>query len=383
MEFLYGTGTLIIGYVLPFLVVLTAVVFFHELGHFLVARWCGVRVMVFSVGFGRELVGRTDRHGTRWKVSAIPLGGYVKFAGDESAASTPDNEALKAMTPEDRAAAFPAKPLWQRAAIVAAGPIANFILAIVIYAVFFSVYGKHSVAPRVDIVQADSAAAEAGFTPGDLIVAIDGQTIESFSQVQRIVSVNAGLPLSVIVERGGGNVDLTVTPRLREMTDRFGNVQRIGILGIQRSTKPDDVVVRRYPPHLALVAGVRETWDVIVRTGEYIGGVFAGRNPADQLGGPIKVAQISGQVATLGVLALINVIAVLSISIGLINLMPVPLLDGGHLAFYLVEAIRGRPLSEWAMDMSYRIGFALVLSLMIFVTWNDISSLSLFSSGKP
>lgn len=383
MEFLSGTGTLIIGYILPFLIVLTAVVFFHELGHFLVARWCGVKVLVFSVGFGPELFGRNDRRGTRWKVSAIPLGGYVKFAGDDSAASTPDTEALAEMTPEERAVTFPAQPLWQRAAIVAAGPVANFILAIVIYSFLFGIYGKQSVAARVDTVEPASAAAEAGFQSGDLFLSIDGQKIDSFSKVQRIVSVNALLPLEVVVERDGKPVNLTVTPQLREITDRFGNVQRIGILGIRRSTTPGDVVVTRYPIHMAVAAGVEETWDVIVRTGEYVGGIIAGRNPADQLGGPIKVAQISGQVATLGVLALINIIAVLSISIGLINLMPVPLLDGGHLAFYAVEAVRGRPLSDRAMDMSYRVGLALVLSLMLFVTWNDITSLIPFSETKP
>lgn len=383
MDFIDGTGSFIIGYILPFLIVLTVVVFFHELGHFLVARWCGVRVLVFSIGFGPELFGRDDRHGTRWKLSAIPLGGFVKFAGDESAASNPDSEAVRQMTPEERKGAFPCKPLWQRAAIVAAGPLANFLLAIVIYSVFFTVYGERMIAPRVDTIVPDSAAVEAGFQPGDLIVDIDGQKIDGFGAVQRIVSVNAGLPLEVTVERDGRPVQLTVTPRLREITDRFGNVQRVGLLGIRRSTDPDNVVVRQYPPHLAVVAAVEETWEVIVRTVEYVAGIIAGRNPADQLGGPIKVAQISGQVATLGTLALINIIAVLSISIGLINLFPVPMLDGGHLVFYAIEAVRGKPLSARTMDISFRLGLALVLSLMVFVTWNDITSLTSVSGSKP
>ena len=383
MELISGAGSVLIGFILPFLIVLTVVVFFHELGHFLVARWCGVDVKVFSVGFGPELFGRNDRHGTRWKVSAIPLGGYVKFAGDETAASTPDNEALSQMSADEKSRTFPAKKLWQRSAIVAAGPFANFILAIAIFAVFFAVYGKQSVSARVDTVLPESAAERAGFMPGDLFISVDGERIESFRDVQRAVSVNAGLPLTVVVDRAGKEVTLTVTPELKEMKDRFGNTQRVGLLGIHRSTKPEDVVLHRYSPHMAVVAGAEETWEVLVRTVQYVGGVIVGRNPADQLGGPIRVAHISGQVASLGVVQLINLIAFLSISIGFINLLPVPLLDGGHLAFYAIEAVRGRPLSDRAMDISYRIGLALVLSLMIFVTWNDITSINFFPSAKP
>ncbi|MBB4302446.1 regulator of sigma E protease [Rhodobium orientis] len=383
MEIITGTGSVLVGTILPFLIVLTVVVFFHELGHFLVARWCGIRVLVFSIGFGPELFGRVDRHGTRWKVSAIPLGGFVKFYGDEGAASTPDRDAVAAMNASERSVSFPAKPLWQRAAVVAAGPLANFVLAIAIFTLFFSIYGKQMVSARVDTVQPQSAAAAAGFEPGDRIVEIDGQSIESFADVQRMVSVNAGLPLDVVVERDGTRRDLVVTPELRTIEDRFGNEQRLGILGIGRSTKPSDVIVKTYLPHTAFAAAVEETWDVLERTVDYVGGVIAGRNPADQLGGPIRVAHISGQVASLGVMQLINLIAVLSISIGLINLVPIPLLDGGHLAFYAIEAVRGRPLSERVMDLSYRVGFALVLSLMIFVTWNDITTLSFFGAAKP
>ncbi|WP_249689873.1 RIP metalloprotease RseP [Stappia sp. WLB 29] len=364
------------GYALPFLFVLTVVVFFHELGHFLVARWCGVRVQAFSVGFGPELFGRNDRHGTRWKLSVIPLGGYVKFAGDENEASVPDQEALARMSEEERAGAFQTKPVSRRAAIVAAGPIANFILAIVIFALLFGLFGRPEISPRVDAVQPDSAAQAAGLMEGDLVLAIDGQRIETFSDMQRIVSVSADLPLAMLVDRGGQQLTIEVTPQRREITDRFGNVQSVGLLGVSRSASEEDVVVRRFGPVEAVVEGSRETWFVVTRTAGYLAGIVTGRESADQLGGPIRVAQISGQVATLGFGALLNLTAVLSVSIGLLNLLPIPMLDGGHLMFYAAEALRGKPLSERAQEYGFRIGIAIVLFLMVFATWNDVLHLT-------
>ncbi|WP_186387972.1 MULTISPECIES: RIP metalloprotease RseP [unclassified Stappia] len=364
------------GYALPFLFVLTVVVFFHELGHFLVARWCGVRVQAFSVGFGPELFGRTDRHGTRWKLSVIPLGGYVKFAGDENEASVPDREALGRMSAEERAGAFQTKPVSRRAAIVAAGPIANFLLAIAIFALLFGLFGRPEISPRVDAVQPDSAAQEAGLAEGDLVLAIDGQPIQTFAEMQRIVSVSAGEQLTMLVDRGGQQVTVEVTPQRREITDRFGNVQSIGLLGVSRSASQEDVVVRRFGPVEAVVEGSRETWFVVTRTAGYLAGIVTGRESADQLGGPIRVAQISGQVATLGFAALLNLTAVLSVSIGLLNLLPIPMLDGGHLLFYAAEALRGKPLSERAQEYGFRIGIAIVLFLMVFATWNDVLHLS-------
>lgn len=364
------------GYALPFLFVLTVVVFFHELGHFLVARWCGVRVQAFSVGFGPELFGRTDRHGTRWKLSVIPLGGYVKFAGDENEASVPDQDALARMSAEERAGAFQTKPVSRRAAIVAAGPIANFLLAIAIFALLFGLFGRPEISPRVDAVQPDSAAQEAGLAEGDLVLAIDGQPIQTFAEMQRIVSVSAGEQLTMLVDRGGQQVTVEVTPQRREITDRFGNVQSIGLLGVSRSASQEDVVVRRFGPVEAVVEGSRETWFVVTRTAGYLAGIVTGRESADQLGGPIRVAQISGQVATLGFAALLNLTAVLSVSIGLLNLLPIPMLDGGHLLFYAAEALRGKPLSERAQEYGFRIGIAIVLFLMVFATWNDVLHLS-------
>ncbi len=377
--FLHSFNTLghgLIGYLIPFLFVLTIVVFFHELGHFLVARWAGVKVLTFSLGFGPELAGFNDRHGTRWKISAIPLGGYVKFFGDESEASTPSTEKLAAMSAEEREGSFHHKKVGPRAAIVAAGPIANFLLAIVIFTCLFTFFGKPSTTARVDKIEAGSAAEAAGFQTGDVVVAIDGAKIGSFSDMQRIVGTHAGEKLNFTIKRGDATVQLVATPQLREVKDPFNNVHRLGVLGITRQTAAGDTVTERVDPATALWLGVKETWFVIDRTLAYIGGVFSGREAADQVGGPLRIAQISGQVATIGLAALVHLAAVLSISIGLLNLFPVPLLDGGHLLFYAVEAVRGRPLSERAQEMGFRIGLGLVLMLMVFATYNDILHLA-------
>ena len=372
--FLHSFNTLshgLIGYVIPFLFVLTIVVFFHELGHFLVGRWAGVKVLTFSLGFGPELFGFNDRHGTRWKVSAIPLGGYVKFFGDETEASTPSAEALAHMTAEERDLSFHHKKVGPRAAIVAAGPIANFLLAIVIFACMFTFFGKPNTSARVDKIEANSAAAAAGFQTGDIVTAIDGSKIETFSDMQRIVSGRAGEKLTFTVKRGETSLQLQGTPELREVKDPFGNVQRLGVLGITRQTATGDVVTERVDPATAVWLGVKETWFVIDRTLAYISRIFTGRESADQVGGPLRIAQMSGQVATIGLGALIQLAAVLSISIGLLNLFPVPLLDGGHLLFYTAEVLRGRPLSEKSQEYGFRVGLVLVLMLMVFAFYND------------
>jgi regulator of sigma E protease len=378
-DFLSGINTLgggLLGYLIPFLFVLTLVVFFHELGHFLVARRCGVRVLVFSIGFGPELFGFNDRHGTRWKLSAIPLGGYVKFFGDENAASVPDAAALAAMTDEERRHSFVHQPVARRAAIVVAGPVANFLLAIVIFAALFMVFGKPSTSPRVDAVQPGSAAEAAGFQPGDLVLTIDGRPVESFPDMQQIVSTSAGERLVFEVDRGGVKVTLKAIPTLKESKDRFGNVHRIGVLGITRSPSPDDTHFQPVGPLKAVELGVQRTWFVVERTLSYIGGVISGREAADQLGGPIRIAQVSGQVASEGLPSLFSLTAVLSVSIGLLNLFPVPLLDGGHLLYYAIEAVRGKPLSDRAQEVGFRIGLAIVVMLMIFATYNDLLHLA-------
>ena len=366
---LWGAGWT--GWIIPFLFGLSVVVFFHELGHFLIARLCGVRVLTFSVGFGPELLGFNDRYGTRWKLSAIPLGGYVKFFGDDNAASVPDEAAVATMTEAERRQSFHHQPVARRAAIVAAGPFANFILAIVIFAAIFALYGRQTTTARVDAVQPDSAAAAAGLKPGDVVLAIDGNAIESFSDMQRIVSANAGRTLSFQINRGGAPMTLTATPALKQGKDGFGNNFCHAVLGVSRSMTPTDVKTEYVNPFAAVWLGVRETWFIVDRTFSYIGGLFAGRECADQLGGPIRIAQISGQVATLGFMPVLHLAAMLSVSIGLLNLFPVPLLDGGHLLFYAIEATRGRPLSARAQEIGFRIGFAIVVMLMIFTVFND------------
>lgn len=362
------------GYILPFLFVLTVVVFFHELGHFLVARWCGVAVTTFSVGFGPEIVGFNDRHGTRWRLSIIPLGGYVKFLGDESAASTPDRAAVEALPPPEKARTFAAQSVGKRAAIVAAGPLANFVLAIAIFTGIFAIYGRDIITPQIDGVVENSAAERAGLLAGDLILSIDGTPVSSFSDIQRIVTVRAGEPLDVVVRRAGGEVTVVVTPELQEVTDRFGNSQRVGVLGVTRSTtSAEDVVTEHYSVPRAAWLAVGETWFVTERTISYIAGIIVGRESADQLGGPIRVAEVSAQVATISFIALINLAAILSISIGLINLFPIPILDGGHLVYFAAEAIRGKPLSERVQDIGFRLGLAAMLLLFTYVTFvNDL-----------
>jgi len=380
---LVGGKAMSLGFtLLAFLVVLTVVVFVHEMGHFLVGRWCGVGVKAFSIGFGPEILGWNDRRGTRWKLSAIPLGGYVKFVGDINGASVPDQEALGRMDPSERAISFPAQALWKRAAIVAAGPIANFILAIAIFGGLVYTNGRQVLTPRIEAVQPGSAAERAGFQAKDLILAIDGRPVQSFSDMQRVVSARAGDRLSIEVDRAGERVTLQAVPDLKENVTPFGK-HRIGLLGIQASRDPEDLKHVTYGPLTSLRLGAAESWYVVDRTFDYIGKLIVGRESADQLSGPIRIAQVSGQVASLGGIGgLISLIAVLSVSIGLINLFPIPLLDGGHLLFYAIEGARGRPLSDRAQEIGFRIGLAIVLMLMLFSTWNDIVHLgSSFSGG--
>jgi regulator of sigma E protease len=373
--FLHTFNTLghgLIGYAVPFLFVLTIVVFFHELGHFLVARWAGVKVLTFSLGFGPELVGFFDRHGTRWKISAVPLGGYVKFFGDDTEASTPSAETLASMTEEERAGSFHHKKVGPRAAIVAAGPIANFLLAAVIFAAMTLYYGKPSTTPRVDAIQPGSVAASAGFKVGDVVKSIDGDAIETFSDMQRIVSSSAGSPLVFQVERDGSMVTINATPALQEMKDVFGNKHKIGMLGIQYTAQPGDRKTEPVGFFEAVKIGFQQVWYIISGTFKFVASLFGGGGDRAELGGPLRIAQLSGQAASLGLQFLVQLCATISVSIGLLNLFPVPLLDGGHLMFYAVEAVRGRPLSERAQEMGFRIGLALVLMLMVFATYNDI-----------
>jgi regulator of sigma E protease len=364
-----------LSYLVPFVFVLTMVVFFHELGHFIVARLCGVKVLAFSIGFGPELVSWQDRRGTRWRIGALPLGGYVRFFGDAGAASTPDRDANAAMSDADRRASFHGKPVIQRAAIVVAGPLANFVLAIVIFAAVFWVMGESVIAPRVDRVQAGSAAAAAGIKAGDEVVSIGGTRVDQFGDMQRLVASSAGRTITIVVRRDGRDLALQATPRAEVRKNIVGEKQTVGVLGVQGGGKGD---VRRvsYGPVEALGRGAGQTWDVVSRTMEYIGGIFSGQQSTDQLSGPLRIAEVSGEAAKLGFQVLMNLAAVLSVSIGLLNLFPVPLLDGGHLLYYGIEALRGRPLSERTQEYGFRIGLVLVAMLMLVATWNDIVHLT-------
>jgi regulator of sigma E protease len=358
-------------YVVPFIFVLSLVVFFHEMGHFLVGRWCGVKVDVFSLGFGPELFHFFDRRGTRWRIGALPLGGYVKFHGDANGASMTDTAAAATMSKQDRAVSFFAQTVWRRAAIVAAGPIANFILAIVIFTGIFYVSGRSILPPVVDKVAAGSAAEAAGFEPGDLILSIDGRRIDSFEDMQRVVQTASDRALSFNVDRSGRTVALVATPRWREIKTAFGTT-RVGVLGVEARGKPENWRVQRYGLVDSFTRATSETWYVVARTGSYLGGLVAGRESADQLSGPIRIAEVSGEMAKIGIAALLNLAAILSISVGLLNLMPIPLLDGGHLFYYAVEAVRGKAIGERVQEIGFKIGLTLVAGLMIFATYNDV-----------
>lgn len=368
-----GSGFL--GYALPALFVFTVVVFFHELGHYWVGRWCNVGIEAFSIGFGGEMVGYTDKRGTRWKLCWIPLGGYVKFSGDENAASVPDNAALDAMAEEERNQTLAGKPVGQRAAVVAAGPLASFLLSVVIFAGMFVFLGKPIIPPIVSEVIEGSAAEEAGLMIDDRILSVDGAEVESFTDLQRIVTASADRQIALLVDRDGSEVVLEAVPKRQELTDRFGNTQRVGVLGIRQSAQREDIVIKSFNPVTGVVEGVKETTFIVTRTLDYLWGIVTGRESADQLGGPIRVVNMSSQVAAISFVALLNLTAVLSASIGLINLFPIPMLDGGHLAFYAVEAVRGKPLSDRAQEYGFRAGLAVILLLFLFVNWNDINFL--------
>ena len=363
MEFLYST----LAVVIPFLVILTVLVFVHEMGHFLVARRNGVRVEVFSIGFGREVFGWTDRAKTRWKFSLIPLGGYVKMFGDVDASSRPGQQ-MAELSEQERSEAFHAKRLGQRAWIVAGGPLANFLFSIVVFAGLFMTVGQPFTPAVVGEVQADSAAAEAGFLPEDQIIEINGREIERFEDIQQIVTLSAGERMEIIVLRNGAETELVATPRLVEVTDPLGNETTVGRLGIVRS----GVDFTRHDPLTAIWRAGRHTAFLTGDILKSLGQMIVGKRDAQELGGPILIAKISGQVAEIGVVATLQLMAYLSITLGLINLFPIPILDGGHLLFYAFEAIFGRPLGERAQEYGFRIGLALVLSLMVFATWNDI-----------
>lgn len=361
--------------VLPFLVVLTIIVFVHEMGHYLVARWNGIAIQTFSIGFGPELVGFNDRNGTRWRIAAIPLGGYVRFVGDMNAASQPDEEFIQRAGPELSSQLFVNKNVWRRIAVVVAGPAANVLFTLLILYALLLGYGRYMAPAVLQTITPESAAAAAGLLPGDRILAIDGFSVRSFDDVQRLVATAPQRTITIVLERAGETETVLATPRIGETTDRFGGVHRIGLLGLQNTFQPGDYVLYKPNPVEAIGMTFQEVRFIIDRTAAFIGDFFVGRGDVQQLGGPIKMATVSQQVATLGILPLINLIAMLSLNIGLVNLLPIPVLDGGHLVYYLIEAARGKPLTQKVQEIGFRVGLAVVLTLMVFTFTIDVPDL--------
>lgn len=373
LQALISPQGILLGTLVPFLFVLTVVVFVHEMGHYLVGRWCGIGVQAFSIGFGPELIGFNDRRGTRWKLCTIPLGGYVKFVGDMSVTSSqPDAQEVDALSEAERKVAFHTQPVWKRAATVFAGPLFNFLLTIAVFAVLFTAYGRYVSEPMVAEVTAGSPAQEAGIQPGDRFVSVDGRKVESFADVQRLVSGRAGDPITFVMLRDGKDVTVTASPRLMEQEDALGNKVKVAIIGVVNNQEMGQPRLVTYGPVGALAASVGETWHIIERTGQFLTRFAVGREDKCQLGGPVKIAGMAGQAAKLGFEWLVQLVALLSVGIGILNLLPIPPLDGGHLVFYAVEAVIRRPVSERVMEAVYRTGMILVLAFMVFVFWNDL-----------
>jgi len=367
-----GIGAPSVLVIPAFLFVITVVVFFHELGHFVVARLCGVKVDVFSIGFGREIVGFYDRKGTRWKISWLPMGGYVKFAGDADPSSRSDPEVLKNMDPAERDGSLHFKPLYQRALVAAAGPLANFILAIAIFTVAFMISPTAPTEPpAIAEITAGSAAEAAGVQIGDVISSVDGVAVVRFPELQKLVTDSQGRQLRLGIVRDGQAMEILAAPRPTEFTDAAGKQTSAFRLGI----------VPRYEPlpfPQAFVRAVGQTWSIIQRTVGYLGDLFIGRASTQELSGPLGIAKAAGDWAAVGFIALLNLTAFISVAIGFANLLPIPVLDGGHLLYYAFEAVLGRPLGERAQEVGFRLGLALVLCLMLLATFNDLVRFNLF-----
>ncbi|MBV8799386.1 MAG: RIP metalloprotease RseP [Alphaproteobacteria bacterium] len=366
-----------------FLFVITVVVFFHELGHFLVGRWCGVKVDTFSIGFGPAILKWRDRKDTVWKVSCIPLGGYVKFFGDADATSTPDRARVDAMAPAEQQHAFPCKPLYQRALVVLAGPVANFILAIAIFTGIFAVVGKaevstHAIPARIGTVTPHSPAAQAGLRPGDFVRAIGNVPVSRFEQLQKAIRGSGGKPLKFRVTRNREPLTIQVTPQWIVITDMYGSKGKLFGIGVSPLIDPSAVKTERLGPVQAVGAAAEQTWFIVDTTLTYMWRIVSGRSDTNQLSGPVGIARISQKAASQGFLNLIGLAALISVSIGLINLFPIPVLDGGHLLYYGCEAILGRPLGAQAQELGFRLGLAVVLGIFVLATWNDLVRPSLF-----
>ncbi|BAK66225.1 putative M50B family peptidase [Sphingobium sp. SYK-6] len=360
--------------IIAFLLVIGPLVFIHEMGHYLVGRWFGVHAETFSIGFGHELKAWHDKRGTRWRIGALPLGGYVKFAGDAGVASEADPAWLE-LSPEERQRCFPAKPVWQRALIVLAGPVVNLLFAALVLAGFAYIHGENVTPTRIGAVVEGGAAEAAGLRPGDRILAIDGEKVELFPQLSKAVMTRLpGEEVTLELDRAGRVMEIPLALGTRVERDRFGNEYRIAQIGIQAAESVQrDVSLAEAP-----IVGLRRTGELIAMMANGLVDIITGRRAISELGGPLKIAQISGEQAALGPEALIAFIALVSINLGFINLLPIPMLDGGHLFFYGIEAIQRRPVSPRFQEIAFRSGMALLLGLMVFVTVNDLGSFGLW-----
>jgi regulator of sigma E protease len=367
-----GLGALLIFTVVPFLLVITLVVFIHELGHFLVARWCGVKIAAFSIGFGPEIYGFDDRHGTRWRFAWIPLGGYVKFIDDENAASvaTPATAQPPGM---DGSGRFHTKPLWQRASVVAAGPIFNILLAIVLFSMMFIAFGERITPARIDDVKPGGPAERAGLRPGDIIEAVNGEEIRSFNQFALIVNSSPGRELQLTIRRDGTLLNMTAVPELQQQEDLLGGKVEVGMIGIVHKAEASDVVIKSYGLVDGIARGFKETHAVTMASLRGLWDIVSRKLPASQLAGPTKIAEVVGKVAAFGPEAILRVAAYISLGLGIFNLLPIPVLDGGHLMFYAYEGVAGRPLPERFQEYAYRLGITLLMLLMVFTVGMHIA----------
>ena len=361
--------------VLAFLLVIGPLIFIHELGHYFVGRWFGVKADAFSIGFGREITGWTDKRGTRWKVGWLPLGGYVKFKGDMNPASTPSDEWMS-LPAEERNQTFQSKKLWQRFLIVAAGPVTNFLFAIVALMALFATVGYPTTPAVIGAIEPGSAAAAAGFRPGDQIVAADGRDIHTFADLRTYVALRPEQPMLFTVRRAGAPLQIAATPRGDVERDEFDNSARVGKLGVAPGGALE---LSRLPVQQLPGAAVSTTIGTVETMVTALGQVITGRRSFKELGGPLKIAEVSGQQASLGWLNFFWLMIMVSINLGFINLLPIPLLDGGHLLFYVLEGVRRKPLRPEAQEWAFRTGLAVLLALMIFVTFNDLASFGLFT----
>jgi regulator of sigma E protease len=365
--------------ILPFIVLILVVVFIHEYGHYYFAKKYGVKVTDFSIGFGKELFGWNDKLGTRWKICWIPLGGYVKFFGDRNVFSQSDQEEIiKKYSEEERKKLFILKPLYQRSLIVAAGPIANFILAIVIFLFIYMFVGKDFTPAVINEVQKDSPAEVAGLMKNDVILEIDGTEVKSILDVSKLITMSTSDFIDFKVSRYDQDVLLKVKPNIVETEDNLGNKINKRMIGIMVGPYNNKVNHVKLGPAKALYYSLNEVYFVTISSLKYLGSILTGSGDSSQLGGPIRIAKITGQVAELGIVPFLSIMAYISISLGLINLFPIPLLDGGHLMFYGFEKILGRPLSQKTQEGFFRIGMFLLLFIMFFATYNDLKDLGLF-----